>query len=388
MKKILLTCTDSMMMQFMVPHVRFLCENGYRVDVACSCVRDRMEEVREAFAQNESVQVFQVDLQRNPLKLSNFRGLSQLKKIIASKDYDLVWTNEPVMGLMTRLAARKARKKRGLKVMYMAHGFHFFKGAPKKNRLIYYPIERMASRWTDLLVVINQEDYETAKTKLKAKKVLYLQGIGIDTHKFEQTEVDKEAKKESLGIPRDATVLLSVGELEHRKNHLHSIRAFAQLNRENTYFLIAGTGSQKEMLLSEAKKLGVQEKVQLLGYRKDVGELCKMADVFVFLSRQEGLPVALMEAMICEMPVIASRVRGNVDELDDEKGGYLIPNDDVALLCEKMKILCEDEALRKTFGAYNAQKAKAFDIATIRESILNEITALIHGETKGESQAK
>ncbi len=383
MKKILLTCTDSMMMQFMVPHVRFLCENGYRVDVACSCVRDRMEEVREAFAQNETVRVLEVNLKRNPLKLSNFRGLSQLKKIIKENDYDLVWTNEPVMGLMTRLAARKARKKRGLKVMYMAHGFHFFRGAPKKNHLIYYPIERIASRWTDLLVTINREDCETAKAKLKAKKVLYVQGIGIDTHKFEKTEIDKEAKKESLGIPRDATVFLSVGELEVRKNHLHSIRAFAQLNRENTYFLIAGTGSQKELLLSEAKALGVQDRVKLLGYRKDVGELCKMADVFLFLSRQEGLPVALMEAMICALPVIASRVRGNVDELDDEKGGYLIPNDDVALLCEKMKTLCEDETKRNTFGAYNAQKAQAFDITAIRESILEEITALIQEKEEG-----
>ena len=139
MKKILITSTDMMMMQFLLPHVYFLREQGYDVEVACSNVGGRIHEVINAVGKEK---VHNVELYRNPIKIGNLKGLKQLKKIVNSGNYDLVWTNEPVMGVMTRIAAKKARKK-GTKVVYMTHGYHFFKGGQKKYKIFYPMSESM-----------------------------------------------------------------------------------------------------------------------------------------------------------------------------------------------------------------------------------------------------
>ncbi|MCD7819710.1 MAG: glycosyltransferase family 4 protein [Lachnospiraceae bacterium] len=375
MKKLLLTCTDSMMMQFMIPHVTYLTEQGFQVDLACSDVRNRMDEVRKTFRDNPAVTVQCVDLYRNPFKIGNLKGLGQLRKIVKDGNYDIVWTNEPVMGLMTRLAAARNRKN-GQKVMYMAHGFHFFNGAPKRNWCIYYPIEWFMSWFTDLLLVINREDCDCAQKRMKAKKVTYLKGIGIDTQKFRSVSIDRKRFREAIGIPEEDFIYLSVGELEDRKNHAFTIRAFAKMNAPDSNLIIAGTGSQEMQLKELASELNVEDRVHFLGYRRDVGALCKASDVFVFSSRQEGLPVAIMEAMACGLPVVATRIRGTVDEIDDGNGGFLIEQGDTESLVNRMKLLREDRELRRKLGAYNQEKASEFDISLIREQLYEEIQEL------------
>ena len=194
MKKILVTSTDMMMMQFLVPHVKFLREQGYDVEVACSEVGNRFSEVQSVLGEEKT---YKVRLQRNPLKVSNLKGLSDLKRIINENAYDLVWTNEPVMGVMTRLACKKARKK-GTKVLYMTHGYHFFKGGQFKYKF-FYPLEKWASNYCDAIATVNQEDYELSKNKFHAKIVEHIDGIGFDIERF-GARIDVTQKKQELQV--------------------------------------------------------------------------------------------------------------------------------------------------------------------------------------------
>lgn len=372
-KRILVTCTDSMMMQFMIPHIKNLNDEGFKVEIACSDVRGRMNEVRNSFTGIYSIKIYKIDLNRNPFKLSNFRGYRQIKKIIDRGKYDLIWTNEPVMGIITRLASIRQRKVHNLKVMYMAHGFHFFEGAPKGNWLIYYSLEKMFSAVTDILVTINKEDYDLSCKKLKAKKTLYLPGIGMNIEKFANAKVNKHNKFKELGLPEKAIVILSVGELESRKNYTTSIKAFAKLNIANTYFLIAGVGSKEKELKKMCTELKIDDRVLFLGYRNDVMELCKVSDIFLFLSLQEGLPVALMEAMAAGLPAVASRIRGNTDEIDEEKGGFLVDPTDYVSAAKALNVLCEDEQLRKKYGEYNRHNVNRFELSNIEHQITDII---------------
>ncbi|MBO5068553.1 MAG: glycosyltransferase, partial [Clostridia bacterium] len=189
MKRILVTSTDMMMIQFLVPHVLYLREQGYDVEVACSEVGNRFEEVQNFLGGDKT---FKVRLHRNPLKLGNLKGLTDLKRIINGGNYDLIWTNEPVMGIMTRLAAKKARKN-GVKVIYLTHGYHFFKGGQFKYKL-FYPIEKAMSRYCDVIMTVNYEDYELSKKKFHAKKVVHIDGIGLDVQKF-GTTIDEITKR-------------------------------------------------------------------------------------------------------------------------------------------------------------------------------------------------
>lgn len=172
-ESILITCTDSMMKQFLEPHARYLAENGYEVEIACSEVLNRMDEVRQDLGDTVK-KIHLLHLKRSPLSLSNIRGYREVKKIISSGKYSLIWTNEPVMGVMTRLAARKARK-RGTKVLYMVHGFHFYNGAPLPNWLLFCPVERLMASRTDCICTINREDYARAQ-RMRTSKAAYVHG--------------------------------------------------------------------------------------------------------------------------------------------------------------------------------------------------------------------
>lgn len=197
-------------------------------------------------------------------------------------------------------------------------GFHFYNGAPLKNWFLYYPVERFLSRWTDILVLINEEDYKRAKKAFHAKKTAYIPGVGVDIKKLQADTVAKEVKRAELNIPKQAIVLLSVGELTAGKNHKNAIRAIDKIKDKRIVYLICGRGEKEGELRMLIETLGLTEQVRLLGFRTDIPELLQMADLFVFPSLREGLSVALMEAIACKLPVICSKIRGNVDLVTDE----------------------------------------------------------------------
>ena len=332
-KRILITSTDLMMVQFLVPHVINLSENGFHVEIACSNVGGRVEEIRSKL-KNYVKKIHIVRLKRSPLAPVNFAGYHDMKRIINTGHYDLIWTNEPVMGVVTRLAARSARKN-GTKVMYMTHGFHFFKGAPKKNWLIFYNIEQWASKLCDVITTINGEDYKRAK-KMHSSVVKYIHGIGINPARLSQPDAQVDIRKE-LQLHKDAFLCISVGELNENKNHQVVIKALGQLKDPDIHYIICGKGDQLENLKTLAKAQGVENNVHFLGYRMDVLDICSQSDLFAFPSHREGLPIAPLEAMYCGLPLITSKIRGLVDYMKEGKTGYLTAPDDVTHLHQKLR---------------------------------------------------
>lgn len=287
-----------------------------------------------------------------------------VKKLCDKNKYYLLHCHSPIGSVVARIAAIKARNKYKTKVIYTAHGFHFYKGAPKRNWLIFYPIEKICSFLTDVLITINKEDYEFAQKHMNAKNVYYVPGVGVDTKKFFIDGFDKNTKKSELKLGVDDIIVFSVGELNENKNQEVIVRAIAKLNNPKIHYLIAGQGKKEEELINLAEELGVN--LHLLGYRTDIVELLNMSDIFAFSSYREGLSVALMEAMAAGLPCVVSRIRGNSDLIEDGRGGYLCEVNDIDTISEAINKLCDVEK-QILLGTYNQSKIKKFDKKNVME---------------------
>ena len=296
-KKVLFVATvvKKHIMEFHIPYLKMFKEMGWKTVVAARNDYENSMDCRIPYCDY----YYDIPFERSPLKAGNVKAYLHLKRLIDNGGYDIVHCHTPVGGILTRFAARNARKK-GLKVIYTAHGFHFYKGAPLLNWFLFYPVEWLCSWWTDVLITINKEDYRLAKKRFHAKRTEYVHGVGIDVNKFRNGQIDIEEKRRSLNLQKDDIMLLSVGELIKRKNHEVVIRAIAQLKISQLKYFICGTGRLKEYLISLIDELELKNQVFLLGYRNDIWELCQTADLYIFPSRQEGLPVALLEAMHCK----------------------------------------------------------------------------------------
>ena len=360
MKRVLIVCTtDSMIWNFLVPHIKELEKRGYYVECASSITGDFFEKLKKV----HNVKMNEIPFERSPYKFENIKAYKKLVRLIKEKQFDTIFCHEPVGGAMGRLAGHHC----GCKVIYMAHGFHFYKGAPK-SRTIYYVVEKFLSRFTDTLITINQEDYE-ASLKFHAKRNEKINGIGVDTSRFKKNTEYKDYLKSEFRLSDEAVTILSVGELIPRKNHAVIIKALAELHNPNLYYFVAGDGEIKDELENLISELGLEKNVFLLGYRTDISRLCNSADIFALPSVHEGLSVALMEAMGCGKPVVASRIRGNVDLIDDGKGGYLVPTYDATMYAGKLNLLYNDEHSQEEMGEYNIEKVKEFDIEPVKHQL-------------------
>ena len=367
MKKILITSTELMMIQFLVPHVKNLAENGFQVEIACSEVGGRMEEVRSALEGTVKA-IHTLRLERSPVSPRNLLGYGDLKRLLKKNHYDIIWTNEPVMGVVTRLAANKYRKN-GTKVVYMCHGFHFYKGASKLNWLVYYPVEKFMSRFCDTIVTINREDEARAKT-FHAPNVAYIHGIGVNTDRLHNRNQQSDIRAE-LGLKKEDFLVLSVGELNENKNQQVIIRALAQLNDPEIHYLLCGKGDKREYLEHLAKELGIGDRVHFLGYRKDVVDICAQADLFAHPARREGLGLAPLEAMYCGLPLVASDTRGIQDYTIPGKSGFLCNCEDVSGFVESINRFKEEPVLRSNCGIYNEKTVEAFCLKQVKTEILH-----------------
>lgn len=363
--RILYVTTISRTMNFFGKLIEKLVRGKHTVDIACN---DSVAEIPELYRKLEC-QTYSITTSRSPFSKGNLAAIRQLKQVVEANHYDIVHCHTPIAAFCTRLACRGVRKK-GTRVFYTAHGFHFYQGAPKKNWLMYYPLEKLCARFTDVLITINKEDYAFAGKKLKAKEIHYVPGVGIDLEKFQSIQIDRDAKRQELGVPVDAVLLLMIGELNSNKNQGTAIRALAQLKEEKVYCVIAGRGSLQGSLQALIDELGMSDRIKLLGFRKDIGALCKAADVFVFPSYREGLPVSVMEAMANGLPVACSRIRGNVDlidELDENgKGGGVLFDPKSVEECRAAvaKLLQSD---MEAVGRYNTEKIKEFEVGRVIE---------------------
>ena len=315
-----------------------------------------------------NVKIHNIPLVRNPYSLANFKAYKKLVQIIEDENIDYIHCNTPVGGLLGRLAGKKCKVK---KIIYQVHGFHFYKGAPVKNWLLYYPVERWLAHYTDALITINNEDYESAKRfKLKNHgNVYYVPGVGIDTSQYRSDKQIRIEKRKELGLEVDDIALVSMGDLIERKNYPVAIEAIAKVGKPNLHYFICGQGSDKEKLISLADNLKIKGQIHFLGYRTDIKELLQAADIFLFTSLQEGMSRSLMEAMASGLPCIVSRIRGNVDLLEDKKGGYLVSVNDVKEITAKLQALASDAELRKKMSEENLIRIKNFDTAKVKKMI-------------------
>ena len=358
-------------MGFFKSLIKKMLDEGHSVDIATNETDSKVD----PYYIKWGCQVYQMSWTRSPFKVGNLQAIKQLKKILKEHHYDAVHCHTPIAAACTRLACRKFRKK-GLKVFYTAHGFHFFHGAPIKNWLVYYPIEKICAHWTDILITINQEDYKRAKRKLHARHVEYVPGVGIDIDKFSHSQIDRDEKRAELGIGKQDFLFLSVGELSIRKNHEAVIKALKEIDIAEWKYLIAGEGSLKTHLKNLAESLGVGDQVFLLGQRNDIAELCACSDLFVFPSLQEGLPVALMEAIASKTPVLCSKIRGNV-ELVDESQTFSATS--IAEITNAIQsFLSQDDEKRKELIEKNYSNLSQYSIANVNDRMLELYSNVIN----------
>jgi len=294
LKKVLLVASVvSFIEWFNRGNVDFLSrELGCEVHIACNFhyLNDTdAQRTNEYIAQLEQqgIVLHDIAFARSPIRLANIQAYKELKAIIRAERFDLIHCHTPTVSMMTRLASKKARKN-GSVVMYTCHGFHFHKASSKLNWMVYYPIERFLSKYCDYIVTINKEDYNRAKT-FHCANVRYIPSVGVDINRIRDLKVDQAVKKKEIGVPPDKILVISAGELIERKNHAVIIKALAKLDDLNIYYAIAGKGPLKEYLTNLAKDLGVAERVLFLGFRTDVFELYRAADISAFPSKIEGL---------------------------------------------------------------------------------------------------
>lgn len=369
-KALLVTTVSGFIPQFEMGNVAILRDLGYEVHYA-SNFNNPSYGTDNKRLEGTGIICHQVDFERSPFNNKNLQAYKQLVKIMKDENINLVHCHTPMGAVLARLAAKKC----GIKdVLYTAHGFHFFKGAPIKNWLIYYPVERFLSRYTGTQICINMEDFNNAK-KFKAANVEYIAGVGIDTkgikEKSDIEDKEKDELKKELNLKYTDRILITAGEMIERKNQKFLLEVVKKIKeKENSIKLIVcGHGRLEHFLKAKSKELGIENNVIFTGYRTDIYKILGLAEIFLFSSLQEGLPVAVMEAMAVGLPVVCSNVRGNADLIDNEKGGYVLDKFDSDRWSDSIYSLLMDKNRLKSFGEYNMNRIKEYDRSNVEKEM-------------------
>ena len=352
--------------QFHLPYLRMLKEQGHEIHVAA---HDNLA-VKNGLQLRYADRHIEIPFERSPFDRRNIRAYRALKKLIDGGNYDLIVCNTPVGGILTRLAARKARKQ-GTKVIYIAHGFHFFRGAPRKNWLLYYPLEKHFARLCDMVITINEEDYQLAKSRFPVR-VERIHGMGVDGNRYHPaSKEERDVMRQKEGLSGEDFVVLCTGELNENKNQKTLIAAAAMLKERIPHLkvLLGGNGPKEQELKAQTRELGLEETVRFLGYRTDLERVVPAVDVVVSCSRREGLPLNIVEAMLCEKPIVASVNRGHRELVEDGVNGFLLSPDDAAGFADRIKKLNDDRELRKMFGSKGLSRAQAYTVSRVQKEL-------------------
>ncbi|WP_141504020.1 glycosyltransferase family 4 protein [Paenibacillus luteus] len=315
---------------------------------------------------------FELQIERSPIHSNNLQAYQELKKIIDDQQYNIIHCHTPMGGVLARLAAASARRK-GTKVIYTAHGFHFCKGASLLNWLLYYPIEKNLSRLTDCLITINDEDYRLAVSRrFKAKRIAHVHGVGVNTVRYKPVQkIEKWRLRQEYDYRTDDFLFFYAAEFNKNKNHQLLLHALATIKEQvpHARLLLAGKGPLLEAAKELAEKLGITSMVNFLGYRKDIDQLLSMCDIAVASSLREGLPVNIMEAMACGLPVIATRNRGHSELVVEGDNGFITEPSDMALFASRMKLLSESLELRQQMGMRSEQLVKKYGLLQVQQEL-------------------
>ena len=363
-KKVLFTATvDSHILHFHIPYLKLFKDNGYEVHVATNGNKNI------PYCDKKHV----ISFERSPYKINNLKAIRQLRKLINEEGFDIIHCHTPMGAVVTRLAAKSARKK-GTRVIYTAHGFHFYKGAPKLNWFLFYPVEKYLSKYTDTLITINKEDYDLAKRKFKkCNDIEYVPGVGIDEKKFDfkMSKKEKDDLRKSLGLKSDDFVMIQVGELNKNKNQIMSINAMKKITNKynNIHLLLVGDGTMKDYYNIQIKNNNLENNVHLLGYRSDVSKLLKVSDILLSLSYREGLPVNVIEAEFCGLPIIATNCRGNRDLVKNNINGYLVDLNNKENFSKKIEELYKNKEKRNIFCICNNKIIQNYKLLNVMDKM-------------------
>lgn len=369
MKILFVATVRSHIGQFHMPFIRELKARGVEVHAA---FKDNSAD-KPGLDLSAIDKTFEVPFERQPLRPNNIKAYRELKKIIDGNGYDAVHCHTPMGAVITRLAAKSARKK-GTKVIYTAHGFHFFKGASIKNWMLFYPVEKYLSKYTDCLITINSEDCELAhKKKFRAGKIYKVHGVGVELDKFKAVDADEKARlRAEYGYDGDTFIMIYPADLSVRKNQpmlFDALQKIAEKNK-NVKLLLPGQPIRLEEYKRMISERGIADNVEFLGYRRDINNLVGLSDLSVASSFQEGLPINIIEAMAMGNAIVATDVRGNNDAVEDGVNGYLVPVGDSDLMAEKILELMNDREKLRTFGENGLDMVKDFSTENVNCEML------------------
>lgn len=369
MKILFVATVRSHIGQFHMPFIRELKARGVEVHAA---FKDNSAD-KPGLDLSAIDKTFEVPFERRPLRPNNIKAYRELKKIIDGNGYDAVHCHTPMGAVITRLAAKSARKK-GTKVIYTAHGFHFFKGASIKNWMLFYPVEKYLSKYTDCLITINSEDCELAhEKKFRAGKIYKVHGVGVELDKFKAVDADEKARlRAEYGYDGDTFIMIYPADLSVRKNQpmlFDALQKIAEKNK-NVKLLLPGQPIRLEEYKRMISERGIADNVEFLGYRRDINNLVGLSDLSVASSFQEGLPINLIEAMAMGNAIVATDVRGNNDAVEDGVNGYLVPVGDSDLMAEKILELMNDREKLRTFGENGLDMVKDFSTENVNREML------------------
>lgn len=364
MKKILYITTVSRTINaFLIPHIERLVDEGYEVDCACSIDKEVDERIT-----SKGCKVFDIPFSRNPLHPANIKAFNKLKGIQEKNQYDIVHVHTPVAAVYGRLLKLKFPT---LKTIYTVHGFHFFKGAPKLNWMIYYPIEKIMSKFTDVAITINSEDYERAK-KIGIKRVYNTNGVGLDLSYYNPEQYDKNKCRNKFNLSEDDFVIAMIAEVNKNKNHEQMIKAVEELIKENKQVkvLCAGDGPLLETIREELKSKNLDNVIQMLGFRRDINEIISACDVGILMSYREGLPRNIMELMAFGKPVIGTNIRGIRDLIEEGVNGYLVEVGDFMQTYYALNTLMNEENLLEKMSESALDRVKDYSIDNVTGQLI------------------
>lgn len=380
MKALIFASVASMVDLFNRDNIDILEDMGYDVTVACNFKEGSVYSAEQAGKFMKELEIKGYDVLNVPVPrsisdiVSMIRSFRILRKDMRKKQYDIIHCQSPIGGVLCRLAAYPFRKL-GSRVLYFAHGFHFYSGAPVMNWLVYYNIEKLCAGFTDCILTLNREDYIRAKRHFKTK-VRYIPGAGLDVKEIMDTKVCKAEKCRELNIPDDKKIILSIGELSVRKNSAVAINAFIKAGRDDSIMLLCGMGPQYDMLREIVYENNAEDRVFFAGFRNDIAEIIKISDVFIFTSRQEGLPVAVMQAMAGGLPVLCSKIRGNTDLIKNGRGGYMFDCDDEDGFAHGINRILDNKKACDIMGQYNKEVIAGYDKSVVNDVMKNVYLSL------------
>ncbi|MDR6553874.1 glycosyltransferase family 4 protein [Paenibacillus qinlingensis] len=344
---------------FHIPFIQRLKSQGHQVHAYGG--RDHCKED----LQQASIECRDITFSRNPLALQNIMALISLTKWFKQEQYDLIHVHTPNASVICRIAAKLAGCKN---VIYTAHGFHFFKGASWINWLVYFPVEWLMSFWTDVIITINQEDYERARKFPVRKKAVYIPGVGVDIQTYQNAnERVVDDLRDEIGIKKNEFIILCIAEMNHNKNQEQLIYSVYELNKQGVpaICLLVGTGAKEAYLQSLVKRLHLEHSVRFLGFRKDIPAIMKMADTVALLSRREGLPKVLLEASAAGKPMVVTDVRGSRELVSSQINGFVVPVGGDRETIQAFKLLYANKELRMEMGFNSYVQASQYDLKEI-----------------------